>query len=94
MRGKSVAFVADGLPIEAVDAARCIVDGVVIGGYRFDRYKTRNPNELPKPEKLDGRAFYILHSPQDFIPMRFPQSACDVLKTTTGVLRSAGSFFT
>ncbi len=49
VRGRSIAFVADGLPVAAVDAARCIVDGVVIGGYRFDRYKTRNRGELPKP---------------------------------------------
>ena len=49
VRGRTVAFIADGLPVAPVDAARCIVDGVVIGGYRFDRYKTRNRNELPKP---------------------------------------------
>jgi leucyl aminopeptidase len=49
VRGRTVAFIADGLPVAPVDAARCIVDGVVIGGYRFDRYKTRNRNELPQP---------------------------------------------
>jgi leucyl aminopeptidase len=49
VRGRSIAFVADGLPLPPADAARCIVDGVVIGGYRFDRYKTRTRAELPKP---------------------------------------------
>src|SRR5439155_5871391 len=38
------------------------------------------PEQLPPLQKLQGRKFYILHSPQDFIPMRFPQSARDALK--------------
>ncbi len=35
--------------------------------------------ELPDPRKAKGRAFYIFHSPQDFIQMRFPQNAKEVL---------------
>jgi leucyl aminopeptidase len=49
VRGRSIAVVADGLPLPASEAARCIVDGVVIAGYRFDTYKTRNRAGLPKP---------------------------------------------
>ena len=37
------------------------------------------PAALPPAEKLDGRTFYILHGRQDFIPMRFPESARDTL---------------
>lgn len=33
------------------------------------------PAQLPPARGLDGRAFYILHSPQDFIQMRFPKDA-------------------
>lgn len=38
------------------------------------------PAELPPAKKLNGRAFYILHSPQDFIKMTFPQNAAKQLK--------------
>jgi leucyl aminopeptidase len=48
VRGKTIAVLADGLPLEAADAARCIVDGVVIGSYRFDRFKSQR-DELPSP---------------------------------------------
>jgi poly(3-hydroxybutyrate) depolymerase len=33
------------------------------------------PAQLPPVQKLKGRSFYILHSPQDFIPMTFPTNA-------------------
>ena len=49
VRGKSIGFVLDGLPLDAAEAARCVVDGVVIGGYRFDRFKTRDADERPTP---------------------------------------------
>ena len=39
----------DGLPLDAAEGARCVVDGVVIGGYRFDRFKTQNTRDLPSP---------------------------------------------
>jgi len=39
-RGRTIGFVLDGLPLETGIAARCAVDGVVIGGYR---------RELPQP---------------------------------------------
>jgi leucyl aminopeptidase len=48
VRGKTIAVLADGLALEAADAARCIVDGVVIGSYRFDRFKSQR-DELPSP---------------------------------------------
>jgi predicted esterase len=38
------------------------------------------PELLPRPENAKARAFYILHSPQDFIAMRFPESARTALK--------------
>jgi predicted esterase len=34
-----------------------------------------HPQECPPAANAKGRAFYILHSPQDFIQMRFPQAA-------------------
>ena len=34
-----------------------------------------HPQECPPAAGAKGRAFYILHSPQDFIQMRFPQAA-------------------
>ena len=37
------------------------------------------PADLPPAEKLDGRAFYVLHGNRDFIPMRFPELARDML---------------
>jgi predicted esterase len=37
------------------------------------------PEQLPPAKNAKGRAFYILHSPQDFIAMRFPQQAKDML---------------
>ena len=40
VRGRTLAFVLDGLPVDADVAARCVVDGAVIGSYRFDRFKT------------------------------------------------------
>ena len=43
------------------------------------------PEQLPPLKKLDGRAFHILHSPQDFIPMRFPEAARDTLKKAGAV---------
>jgi leucyl aminopeptidase len=49
VRGSTVGFVLDGLPVDAAEAARCVVDGVVIGGYRFDRFKTLNRADRPKP---------------------------------------------
>ncbi len=35
--------------------------------------------QLPALERAAGRKYYILHSPQDFIPMRFPEAARDQL---------------
>lgn len=38
------------------------------------------PQQLPPPANAAGRAFYILHSPQDMIAMHFPESARDQLR--------------
>jgi predicted esterase len=38
------------------------------------------PELLPPLERAKGRAYYILHSPQDFIAMRFPEAARDALR--------------
>jgi len=39
------------------------------------------PQSLPPLDGAKGKRFYILHSPQDFIPMRFPEDAADALRT-------------
>jgi leucyl aminopeptidase len=49
VRGRTLAFVLDGLPVGAAVAARCAVDGAVIGSYRFDRFKTSKTADRPKP---------------------------------------------
>ncbi|MFN3690648.1 MAG: alpha/beta hydrolase [Fimbriimonadales bacterium] len=38
------------------------------------------PDQLPSRENARGRAFYILHSPDDFIPIRMAQQAAQDLK--------------
>ena len=38
-----------------------------------------HPTAYPPAKNAAGRAFYILHSPTDFIAMRFPQNAKNVL---------------
>ena len=49
VRGRTLAFVLDGLPVDAAVAARCAVDGAVIGSYRFDHFKTSKTADRPKP---------------------------------------------
>jgi leucyl aminopeptidase len=36
-RAKSVAFALDGVPLDAAEATRCVVDGAALAGYRFTR---------------------------------------------------------
>lgn len=38
-----------------------------------------NPKHLPDLKNAKGKSYYILHSPQDFIKMRFPEAARDQL---------------
>lgn len=38
------------------------------------------PDQLPDPAAAKGKAVYVLHSPTDFIAMRFPESAVETLK--------------
>jgi leucyl aminopeptidase len=52
VRGKSIAVLADELPLAADEAARCIVDGVVLGSYRFDRYKSKREDLPSAPTAL------------------------------------------
>ena len=44
-RGTRMAMVADIPGFDAAEAARCVVDGVAIGTYRYDRFRTRR--DLP-----------------------------------------------
>ena len=39
-----------------------------------------HPTKLPPPRQARGRSFYLLHSPDDFIPITHPESARDLLK--------------
>jgi leucyl aminopeptidase len=48
-RVRDLAFALDGLPLAPADAARCVVEGVVLGAYRFDRYRTGDRDERPPP---------------------------------------------
>ena len=51
------------------------------------------PAELPEAKGLEGRSFYLLHSPQDFIPIRFAESARDTLAkagASTTLVKYAG----
>ena len=45
------------------------------------------PDLLPPMEGARGRSFYILHSPDDFIAMRFPEAARDRLGEVGGRVR-------
>ena len=52
-RATRIAFACDGTRLEPAELARCIVEGTVLGGYRFDRYRTQNRNDLPpEPRSL------------------------------------------
>jgi predicted esterase len=39
------------------------------------------PEALPDPSVAKGRAYYLLHSPQDFIPLAMDEKARDTLST-------------
>ena len=47
VRARTLAVAVDGMPAAAVEATRCVIDGVALGGYRFDRYRTRPASERP-----------------------------------------------
>jgi predicted esterase len=47
------------------------------------------PEQLPDLKNAAGKRFYILHSPQDFIQMRFPESARDTLAGAGAVVTLA-----
>jgi predicted esterase len=63
-----------GLPVYAAAAAAdSPLRGAVVAMSVF------KPEQMPPLEQAKGKAFYILHSPQDFIPMRWPEAARDQL---------------
>lgn len=42
------------------------------------------PNQLPPLKHAEGRSFYILHSPEDFIPIRMAEQAETKLRANGG----------
>ncbi len=46
VRGTRLALAVDGLGLDDEEAARCLTEGVVLGAYRDDRYRTRR-KDLP-----------------------------------------------
>jgi leucyl aminopeptidase len=53
-RAASIAFLVGGVPLEGELATRCLVEGALLGDYRFDRYLTAPAAE--RPSKLDSIA--------------------------------------
>lgn len=45
------------------------------------------PRQLPKLENAKGQAFYLLHSPEDFIPMAIPEQALTLLREHGATVR-------
>jgi leucyl aminopeptidase len=48
-RARTLAVAAGTLPLERADATRAIVDGVLLGGYRFDRFRSADTDGRPAP---------------------------------------------
>ncbi len=48
-RALTVAFATGDIPLDPPTATRCIVEGALVGSYRFDRYRTTGADERPKP---------------------------------------------
>jgi leucyl aminopeptidase len=46
-RASSIAFVCDSVPLEGELASRCLVEGAVLGDYRFDRFRTGRAADRP-----------------------------------------------
>src|SRR5579871_6916890 len=53
-RAGSIAFVCDSVPLERELASRCLVEGAVLGDYRFDRFRTGPAAD--RPSRLDSVA--------------------------------------
>jgi leucyl aminopeptidase len=51
-RAGSIAFVCDAVPLERDLASRCLVEGAVLGDYRFDRFRTGPASD--RPSRLDS----------------------------------------
>ena len=47
------------------------------------------PQTLPPIENANGLAFYILHSPQDFIPIKYAEAARDQLRAAGATTKLA-----
>src|SRR5262249_48911066 len=54
--------------------ALSVAEDIPIAG-SFVAMSVFKPEQLPPLTAAKGRSFYVLHSPEDFIPMRFPESA-------------------
>ena len=46
-RAGSIAFVVDSVPLETELASRCLVEGALLGEYRFDRYRSDPATDRP-----------------------------------------------
>ena len=58
--------------------ALSLADDLPIAG-TFVAMSVFKPDQLPDLKAARGKRYFILHSPQDFIAMRFPQSAAERL---------------
>jgi predicted esterase len=61
-----------------------LVDNTPITG-TFVAMSVFKPDLLPDLASAKGKPYYILHSPQDFIPMSFPEAARDRLAEHGGI---------
>lgn len=54
--------------------AASVTEGTPLTG-AFVAMSVYKPEQMPALAGAKGKAFYLLHSPKDFIPMRFPEAA-------------------
>lgn len=69
----------------AVYAAAMTKDSPLTGA--FVAMSVYKPDQLLPAENAKGRAFYLLHSPQDFIKMTFPEAAQKALSSAGAVVK-------
>ena len=68
-----------------VYSAMLTEDSPIVGG--FVAMSVFHPEVLPPLRNAKGKAFYILHSPTDFINMKFPEAARDRLADYGGTTK-------
>ncbi len=68
--------------------AAAIADNSPLAG-AFIAMSVYKPDQLPPLTNAKGKSFYILHSPQDFIPMSFPNTAAGTLSANGARTRLA-----